>query len=167
LAHRVCAFTVARIGNVVDLRWEELNLDIDESRWTIPRSRLKVRDRFHDHSVLLGPTIAQELRAWRSLIGSSGYCFPSPSGRAHITRESIEKLLRSTLELSGQHTAHGWRSAFATLARDAGFSRDVVELTLDHVHDTATARAYDRGERLEERRRLMGWWDAQLTGRVN
>ena len=38
------------------------------------------------------------------------------------------------------------------------------ELTLDHVHDTAVARAYDRGERLEERKRLMTWWDGQLTG---
>jgi hypothetical protein len=41
--------------------------------------------------------------------------------------------------------------------------RDVVELALDHVHDNAVVRAYDRGERLEERVRLMNWWDTQLT----
>jgi hypothetical protein len=39
----------------------------------------------------------------------------------------------------------------------------VVELALDHVHDNAVVRAYDRGERLEERVRLMNWWDTQLT----
>jgi integrase len=67
-----------------------------------------------------------------------------------------------TLGLAKKHSPHGWRSALSTLARDAGFSPDVVELTLDHVHDNAVARAYDRGERLTERLRLMAWWDDQL-----
>jgi hypothetical protein len=58
---------------------------------------------------------------------------------------------------------HGWRSALSTLAKDAGWSRDVVELTLDHVHDSAVVRAYDRGERRVERIRLAVWWDAQLN----
>src|ERR1700680_1808936 len=34
---------------------------------------------------------------------------------------------------------------------------------IGHVHDNATARAYDRGERLAERLKLMYWWDTQLT----
>jgi integrase len=66
--------------------------------------------------------------------------------------------------MAGKHSPHGWRAAFATLARDAGFAREVVELTLDHIHDNAVARAYDRGQRLIERRQLMDWWDATLTG---
>jgi integrase len=164
LAHRVCAFTVARVGNVVDMRWDELALEGADPSWTIPRARMKTRDRHHDHRILLSPTIAAELRAWRGVTGDGGYVLPSPTGNAHITREAIEKALRETLEMAGKHSPHGWRSSFSTLARDAGFSRDVVELTLDHVHDTATARAYDRGERLDERRKLMRWWDEQLTG---
>jgi len=58
---------------------------------------------------------------------------------------------------------HGWRSALSTLAKDAGWSRDVVELTLDHVHDTAVVPAYDRGERRVERIQLAAWWDTQLN----
>jgi integrase len=146
------------------MRWEEIALEGNDPSWTIPRARMKTRDRHHDHRILLSPTIAAELRAWRGVTGDGGYVLPSPTGNAHITREAIEKALRETLEMAGKHSPHGWRSSFSTLARDAGFSRDVVELTLDHVHDTATARAYDRGERLDERRKLMRWWDEQLTG---
>jgi hypothetical protein len=49
------------------------------------------------------------------------------------------------------------------LARDHGHEREVVELTLDHIHDNDVARAYDRGERLEKRIKLMNWWDAELA----
>jgi integrase len=163
IAHRLVAFTAGRIGNVIEAEWKEFDLDSDTPAWTVPRKKMKMRERKHDHRVLLGPTIAAELRIWKRIIGGRGYVFPSPTGRAHITRESLEKSYRVTLAMEGKHSVHGWRASFSTLARDAGFSRDVVELTLDHVHDNATARAYDRGERLAERVKLMYWWDSQLT----
>lgn len=164
LAHRLCAFTAARIGNVVTAEWSEFDLDAKQPKWVIPRAKMKVQDRAHPHTVMLEPTIAAELRAWRSKIGSKGHVFPSPTGRSYITRESLEKLYRVTLGLADRHTPHGWRAAFSTLARDHGFDRDVVELALDHIHDTAVVRAYDRGERLTQRVRLMRWWGTQLTG---
>lgn len=164
MAHRLIAFTAARIGNAIDAQWKEFELEGDTPAWVLPRSRMKVRERGHDHRVLLGPTITAELRRWHSITGGRGYLFPSPMGNSHITRESLEKAYRVTLKMEGRHSIHGWRASFSTLARDAGFSRDVVELTLDHVHDNAVARAYDRGERMAERIRLMYWWDAQLTG---
>ena len=165
MAHRLVAFTAARIGNVVDAEWAEFELEDDAGQWIIPRAKMKAKDRFDDHKILLGPTITAELRAWRSLTAGNGYVFPSPAGGSFISRESIEKMLRVTLGLAGQHTVHGWRSAFSTLARDEGFTRDVVELTLDHIHDTEVVRAYNRGERLVERARLMKWWDSTLTAK--
>ena len=162
LANRLCAFTAARIGNVVEARWSEFDLDSETPTWTIPRAKMKVREREHDHKVSLGPTIVSELRLWKGRTKGVGFVFPSPTGREHITRESLEKAYRVTLGLAKKHSLHGWRAALSTLARDAGFAREVVELALDHIHDTAVARAYDRGERLSERRRLMTWWDAQL-----
>ncbi|MDP9176742.1 MAG: site-specific integrase [Gemmatimonadota bacterium] len=161
-AHRLIAFSAARIGNVITAEWDEFDLG-DSPRWVIPRSRMKMKDRVHDHVVLLGPTIANELRTWRRMTGGRGFVFPSPTGRAHITHESIEKAYRVTLKLEGKHAPHGWRSAFSTLAKENGFSREAVELALDHIADNAVVRAYDRGERLEERTRLAHWWDAQLV----
>jgi integrase len=162
LANRLCAFTAARVGNVVAAEWREFDLDAQTPTWIIPRPKMKAQGRAHDHKVILHPSIANELKAWRSLIGGRGYVFPSPLADQHITREAIEKVYRVTLGLKNKHSPHGWRAAFATLAKDHGFSRDVVELALDHVHDNDVARAYDRGERLVERIRLMEWWGTEL-----
>jgi len=163
MAHRLCAFTVARISNIVEAEWKEFNFDSDRPEWVIPRTKMKARDRAFDHKIVLSEEIANELRAWRQTMGSKGYLFPSPAGGEHITRESIEKAYRVTLGLANKHSPHGWRSAFSTLARDNGHERDVVELTLDHIHDTDVVRAYDRGQRLEQRIKLMTWWGQQLA----
>lgn len=164
VAHRLVAYTAARIGNVVEAQWAEFDLDGATPTWTIPRAQMKVKDRPFDHRIILGPTIASELRHWRAATGGKGYLFAPPFGtQATISRESIEKVYRVTLKLRGTHSVHGWRASFATLAKEAGAPRDAVELALDHVHDNAVVRAYDRGERLDERVKIMRWWDANLT----
>lgn len=163
MAHRLCAFTAMRIGNVVDAEWKEFHLDEEQAVWIIPRKKMKVATRDIDHRVPLSPEIAAELLRWREMFGGKGYVFPSPQGGKHIGRESIEKVYRITLALGGKHSPHGWRSAFSTLARDNGFARDAVELALDHAHDNEVARAYDRGERFGDRVKLFNWWGKQLA----
>ena len=163
MAHRLCAFTAARIGNVINAEWKEFDLETDQPVWSIPRAKMKITSRFIDHRIPLSPEIAAELRQWKTVFGGKGYVFPSPAGGKHIGRESIEKVYRVTLGLDGKHSPHGWRSSFSTLARDHGTARDVVELALDHVHDNEVARAYDRGERFDERVKLFQWWGAQLA----
>jgi len=163
MAHRLCAFTAARIGNIVDAEWREFHLQDEQPVWIIPRRKMKVTSREADHRIPLSPEIAGELRQWRELFGGRGFVFPSPTGGKHIGRESIEKVYRVTLGLAGKHSPHGWRSAFSTLARDHGFERDVVELSLDHIHDNQVARAYDRGERFVQRVELFNWWGKQLA----
>lgn len=163
MAHRLCAFTAARIGNVVNAEWREFRLDDEHPVWIIPRAKMKVAARDIDHRIPLCPEIAAEMRQWKTVFGNRGFVFPSPQGGKHIGRESIEKVYRVTLKLEGKHSPHGWRSAFSTLARDQGFERDVVELALDHAHDNEVARAYDRGERFAQRIELFNWWGKQLA----
>lgn len=163
MAHRLCAYTAMRIGNVVEAEWREFRLDDEQPVWIIPRPKMKVTDRDIDHRVPLSPEIVAELRQWREVFGGRGYVFPSPTGGKHIGRESIEKVYRVTLGLAGKHSPHGWRSAFSTLARDHGFAREVVELALDHAHDNEVARAYDRGERFTQRVQLFNWWGEHLA----
>lgn len=164
MAQRLCAYTAMRIGNVVDAEWREFDLNDAQPVWVIPRKKMKVTTRDIDHRVPLSPEIASELRQWREMFGGRGFVFPSPQvGGKQIGCESIEKAYRVTLGLAGKHCPHGWRSAFSTLARDNGFARDVVELALDHAHDNEVARAYDRGERFDERVKLFQWWGEQLA----
>jgi len=163
MAHRLCAFTAARIGNIINAEWKEFDLESDQPIWNIPRTKMKVKSRLIDHRIPLCPEIVSELRQWQAVFGSKGYVFPSPTGNKHIGRESIEKMYRVTLGLEGKHSPHGWRSSFSTLARDNGIARDVVELALDHAHDNEVARAYDRGERFDDRTKLFNWWGEQLS----
>lgn len=164
LAHRLIAFTAVRIANAVAARWAEFDLDARPVAWIIPRKQMKVRGREHPHTVLLPSQIADELRRWRSALPADAeHVFPGAQGRKQLSREAVEKAMRVTMGLADKHTAHGWRSSFATLAKeDGGFAKDVVDLTLDHIHDTDVARAYDRGERLTQRAELMKWWGDAL-----
>ncbi len=163
MAHRLCAFTTARISNIVEAEWREFHLDSEQAMWIIPRSKLKAKKRELDLRVPLGLEMAAEMRQWKGVFGGRGFVFPSPTGGNHISLESIEKAYRVTLGLGGKHTPHGWRSAFSTLARDHGFAREVVELALDHAHDDEVARAYDRGERFTQRVELFNWWGEHLA----
>ncbi len=167
MAHRLCAFTAVRLGNVISADWSEFRLEASPmAEWVIPRAKMKAQDRHFDHLVVLPEQITGELRHWHQMNGlpKAGPLFPAVSGsRATITHESVEKVYRVTLGLKSKHTPHGWRSALSTLARDGGFDRDAVELALDHIHDTDVARAYDRGERRPERERLARWWGENLT----
>ncbi len=165
LCHRLVAFTAVRISNAVAARWADMQLDAKPAVWTIPRQQMKVRGRAFDHKVVLAPAIADELRAWRKAQGdeAGGYVFPGNQGREYLSREAVEKALRVTLRLADQHSCHGWRASFSTLAKDAGQDRQVVDLALDHIHDTDVARAYDRGERLQQRIELAEWWGDALT----
>ena len=169
MAHRLVAFAPGcRLWNVVSARWSEFDLDGETPTWTIPRQSMKVKGRAFDHTVILGPSLVESLRQWRRMSGAraSGYLFPSPTGSdKHITREGLEKLYRVTLkdEIAGRQQIHGWRSSFSTLARERGFSKEAVELALDHIADDDVVRAYDRGARLDERTRLAYWWDGELS----
>lgn len=169
LAHRLCAFTAARIDNVVSAEWSEFNLDTDTPTWTIPRSKMKVKDRSFDHIIYLCPQIVKDLKSWRDISGpEQPYLFSSKlTSTGHISKEAVEKLYRVTLGLANKHSPHGWRSSLSTLARENGFAREVVLLALDQIHDSATARAYDRGGRLADRKELFDWWGNLLQPTVD
>lgn len=162
-AHRLLAFSATRISNVVQAEWKEFDLDADIPIWVIPRAKMKDRSRIGDHRIPLGQEITAELKQWGKLFGRKGYVFPSPTGNAYISRESLEKAYRVTLNMAGKHAPHGWRSAFSTLARENGFEQDVVELALDHAHGSEVVRAYDRGERFTQRTELYKWWGEKLS----
>jgi integrase len=165
LAHRLIAFTGTRIGNVVAAEWKHFDLEASPSTWTIPRGQMKVTGgRTHDHKVILPVQILREMRRWRLLQPQDAvFVFSGYQGRSHLSREALEKALRDTMRLKDKHSPHGWRSALSTRAReDTDFDKELIDLSLDHVHASDVALAYDRGQRLEKRVALMKWWGDSL-----
>ena len=68
-------------------------------------------------------------------------------------------LRRMGYDTQSEQSAHGFRSSFSTLAHGSGLFRpEVVEVQLAHKHGDETRLAYDRGDFLAERRKLMVWW---------
>ena len=65
----------------------------------------------------------------------------------------------------GDLTSHGFRATFKTWATErTNFPRELVEAALAHVLEDKTEAAYQRGDMLEKRRRLMAAW-AEFCGK--
>ncbi|MBA5689996.1 tyrosine-type recombinase/integrase [Rugamonas apoptosis] len=163
-AHRLCAFTGARINNVIQAEWKEFDLDGETPMWTIPRAKLKIKKRSYDHRIPLHTIVVAELREWRDAIGSKGYVFPSSASKlGHVTREGVEKLYRESLSLRDVHSPHSWRSAIKTNTIERGWAdKEVSKIALDHLHDDEVALAYDHGERFSKRVHLFHTWQSVL-----
>jgi integrase len=181
-AHTLAAFTALRISEVVGAKWEEFELDgvdvpiaegeqqryafdREAGNWNVPRSRMKNKDADRGpHVVPLPPVLLATLREWRKEDGlGADYVCPAPRDpRKPLTVEAVEKHYREKLALAGKHSPHSWRAAFSTICRDAGKDGDTIEAQCDRITGNRTQSAYDRAKRLELRRALMRWYEAQL-----
>ncbi len=169
LCHRLIAYTAVRVENAVSARWEHFNLDAVPATWSVPRSAMKgdleAKAGGVPHTVFLHPTLVEHLRRWRTAQSAKAtFLFPGNQGRDYISRDTVSKLLRETLELRDKHSPHGWRSAFSTrLKEDTDIDGDLIEMSLDHDVKTSVEKAYDRGERLAKRAPVFQWWGDQLA----
>ena len=58
-------------------------------------------------------------------------------------------------------TVHGFRSSFRTWAAErTNYPREICEVALAHTVGDETEQAYQRGDLLDKRRRLMDQWSA-------
>ncbi|HRF10993.1 MAG TPA: integrase arm-type DNA-binding domain-containing protein [Candidatus Accumulibacter phosphatis] len=155
-ALRLSAFFALRPGELRALEWSEV--DFAEKLITIPLGKMKAR---RLHLVPLSDQALAILADLRPLTGTGRFCFP---GMQNHDRPMSENTVNAALRRLGyatacDHSAHGFRSSFATLAHGSGrFRSEVVEVQLAHQHGDAVRLAYDRGIFLEERRKLMSWW---------
>jgi integrase len=93
----------------------------------------------------------------------SGFVFPARNRTGHLGKSAMLDLLRR-MGWKDQTTTHGIRAAFKTWATErTNYTREVVELCLSHVQGDPLERAYQRGDILEKRRRLMQDWADYCT----
>lgn len=157
------AFCAQRVSQTVGAKWAEF--DLTAGTWAIPRERMKRKDKERGpHEILLPTHLLATLHEWRKADGPDAvYVCPAPRDPAKpITPEAVEKHYRDALHLGSKHSPHSWRAAFATIARDAGKDRVVVEAQLDHVIGGRIQAAHDRATHIELRRKLMRWYEQQL-----
>ena len=163
-AHLLAALTAQRIAEIVGADWSEF--DLEAAVWSIPRARMKIHDEARGpHQVPIPKQLLAALNEWHEADGvDAAVVCPAPRDPSRpITAEGVEKHYRNVLKLAGKHSPHSWRSTFKTLCAEAGKNSEIVEAQLDHVVGNKVAAAYDRAKRLELRRKLMQWYENELT----
>ena len=93
----------------------------------------------------------------RTVSGDGKYVFPHVRRvNRHMSNGSMNAALARLFYTSTEQTPHGFRTTAATLLRDElKFDSELVERQLAHKSGDATAAAYDRSQRLTERRDMM------------
>jgi len=143
--------TAARTDEVLGVTWNEF--DLAEAVWTVPEERMKSG---REHKVPLSPRALEIVKA-QLAVRTNDYVFPGGSnGRiAPIGMRQLLVLRMKHLEL----TVHGFRATFRTwCAEQTGYPRELAEVALAHRVGDDTENAYQRGDLLEKRRRLMTDW---------
>jgi integrase len=95
--------------------------------------------------------------------GAEGFVFPGLQAVSMLSDRALTKAVH-TAGGNGA-TVHGFRSTFRDwCAETTNYPRELAEAALAHVLKDKTEAAYQRGDLLEKRRRLMADW-ARFCGR--
>lgn len=151
LALEFLILTAARSGEVLGMRWDEI--DTAAKVWTVPAARMKAA---REHRVPLSArALAVLTEAEKTRTGE--FVFPGSGAGRPLSNMAMEMVLRR-MGLDNV-TVHGFRSAFRDWAgNETHFAREIAEAALAHVIGDAAERAYRRGDALEKRRALMDAW---------
>ena len=159
-ALKLLALTFVRPGELRLMEWAEI--DFDALEWRIPASRMKMKS---EHVVPLSKQAVAILRYMQEITGDGRYVFPSIRTRQRpLSNNTLNAALRRLGFSKDEHTAHGFRSSASSMLNEQGFPGDVVELQLAHKERNAVRAAYNRSERMQERREMMQQWADYLDG---
>jgi integrase len=111
------------------------------------------------HVVMLSTQALAILREIRLLTGGGKLVFPSPRKDGKPISENTLRSALIRLGYTGEdQTTHGFRRTFSSMANEAGFRPDVIELCLAHQERNKVRSAYNAAQYFQERRQLMQWW---------
>jgi integrase/recombinase XerD len=136
LIFQICFYTAARIGEVVQLRRE----DIFDNHLIYRAKNTKIKK---TRQVAIAPPLALLLNA--AELPKSGYLFPGRV-KGHITTRACDKALRETLDYLGIRGAatHSFRRSLLTwLHFEKGYSLRTLQKITDHADIGNLARYLD------------------------
>jgi integrase len=117
------------------------------------------------HIVPLSRQAVAILRELRPLTGAGKYLFPSlRSAERPMSDNTINAALRRLGYTTDEMTGHGFRAMASTLLNEQGWHPDLIELQLAHAERNKVRAAYNRAQRLAERRKMMQAWADYLDG---
>src|SRR3954452_10019443 len=129
--------TAARTGEVLEARWQEVELKT--RLWTIPASRTKAG---REHRVPLSDRALEILRGLADARASE-FVFPGLKRNRPLSSIAMQAVMR---RMNVDATVHGFRSAFRDWTGESTqFPREVAEAARAHQMDDSVERAWARG----------------------
>ncbi len=152
-AIRILPLVFVRPGELVKMRWEEVNLE--EGSWVFKASKT-----LQEHYVPLSRQAISILRELDPFRPMSPWVFQSLRPGRHISAQTLNAALQTLgIDTRETLTSHGWRAIARTLlVEKLGYDPELVELQLAHSVPDRLGRAYNRVKFLKERRRMMQDW---------
>jgi integrase len=115
------------------------------------------------HLVPLSKQALALLRELQPLTGRGPYLFPSiRSWTRPMSDNTLNAALRRLGYTSEEMTGHGFRSLASTCLNEQGYHPDLIELQLAHAERNKVRAAYNKAQRLPERRKMMQAWSDYL-----
>ena len=155
-ALKLAPLLFVRPGELRHAEWTEFDLDGHEPHWRIPSEKMKMGEQ---HVVPLAKQALVLLRELHPLTGRGRYVFPSlRSGSRPMSENTVNAALRRLGYTSDEMTGHGFRSLASTCLNEQGYHPDLIELQLAHAERNQVRAAYNKAQRLPERRKMMQQW---------
>jgi integrase len=146
-----CGHAVTRTKPVINLRWNQI--DLDRMIWTVPAPIEKTSRSLRVPLCNRMVEILLEQRDDKT--ESDDVVFFSPE----LGRKAIRGINAMLNEVGQSTTIHGLRTCFRQWAKANGYPRDVAEEALSHTYEGKVEADYTRGQDLlEQRRPLMTAW---------
>lgn len=160
---RLVFYTAARLREVLDARWTEV--DMAERLWRLPGTRTKNRQL---HVVPLSAGALAVLTRLQAVSGDSEWVFPSPApGNEERPLQAVAKHLQQIVLRSGvAFRLHDVRRTVRTRLAEIGVPENVAEAVLGHTLPRLV-RTYNRHEPVPEMRSALEAWSARLDAILN
>jgi integrase len=167
LALEFTLLTAARTGEVIAMRWDEV--DLNSNVWTVPGERMKAG---REHRVPLCNRAVEILRKMEAA-QQNDFVFPGHSVKKHphLSNGAFLAVMKR-LPKFAEFTPHGLRSTFRDWSSETTqFPNETLELALAHTIKNKAEAAYRRQDQLEKRSKLMQQWQQYVetppkTGKV-
>jgi integrase len=160
LALKLAPLVFVRPGELRRAEWPEF--DLENAEWRIPATRMKMAEL---HLVPLAHQSVTLLEELQPFARGGRYVFPSLRSRDRpMSNNTINGALRRLGYSTEEQTGHGFRTMASTLLNEQGFPPDVIELQLAHAERNKVRAAYNKAQRLPERRKMMQAWADYLDG---
>lgn len=160
LALKLAPLLFVRPGELRQAEWAEI--DLDGSEWRIRAARMKMKELQVVPLARQAVALFEELRPFAR---GGRYVFHSLRSRDRpMSNNTINAALRRLGYSGEEQTAHGFRTMASTLLNEQGYHPDVIELQLAHAERNKVRAAYNKAQRLPERRQMMQAWADYLDG---